>query len=95
MEVEEKSKIDRRLARIEGQIRGIRKMLDEGQYCMDVLSQISAARSALNRAGAELVTSHVKSCVIGHQSSLAHAKSAGMTTEELIEELRANISRLL
>ena len=70
-------------------------MLDEGQYCMDVLSQISAARSALNQAGAELVTSHVKSCVIGHDSSSAHAKSAGMTTDELMEELRANIARLL
>lgn len=53
-----------RLNRIEGQIRGIRKMVDEDRYCVDVLTQVSAVQSALNAFTKELLARHIKSCVV-------------------------------
>ncbi|NLK07964.1 MAG: metal-sensitive transcriptional regulator [Firmicutes bacterium] len=52
-----------RLSRIEGQIRGISRMIEDEQYCIDVLNQISAARSALNSVGQIMLEGHIKGCV--------------------------------
>ena len=52
-----------RLNRIEGQIRGIHKMVDEGAYCVDILTQVNAARCSLNSFSKVLLGSHIKSCV--------------------------------
>ena len=52
-----------RLNRIEGQIRGIHKMIDDGAYCVDVLNQVNAARCSLNSFSKVLLASHIKSCV--------------------------------
>lgn len=52
-----------RLNRIEGQIRGIRRMVEEEAYCIDILTQVSAASSALNSFTRELLTDHIKTCV--------------------------------
>ena len=52
-----------RLSRIEGQIRGIRGMVEKDAYCIDILNQVSAASSALNSFTKVLLTSHIKSCV--------------------------------
>ncbi len=52
-----------RLRRIEGQVRGIQKMLEENRDCMDVVIQIQAARAALSRVEGEVVRRHVESCV--------------------------------
>lgn len=87
--------IDRRLARIEGQIRGLRKMVEEDQYCCDVLTQLAATRSALDQVGAELATGHVKTCILGHGTEGAHAQTEPMSQEELLEELRLTLSRLM
>ncbi|MBI5622740.1 MAG: metal-sensitive transcriptional regulator [Elusimicrobia bacterium] len=53
----------RRLNRIEGQVRGIRKMVEEGRYCIDIALQIRAARAALKKAGIEILDSHLRTCV--------------------------------
>lgn len=53
-----------RLNRIEGQVRGIRKMIEEGRYCVDILTQVSSVKSALNAFNKELLESHIKSCVV-------------------------------
>ncbi len=53
-----------RLNRIEGQICGIRKMIEENRYCPDVLVQVSAVQSALNSFNKLLLSSHIKSCVV-------------------------------
>ena len=53
----------KRLARIEGQIRGIAKMVDEDRYCIDLVTQIGAVRAALDRAEAEILRDHVATCV--------------------------------
>ena len=87
--------IDRRLARIEGQVRGLRRLLEEDAYCCDILTQIAATRSALDQAGAELAASHVRTCIVGHGTECAHEHAQPMTQEELLDELRLTLSRLM
>lgn len=53
-----------RLSRIEGQIRGVKKMIESDAYCIDVLNQVSAASSALNSFSKLLLANHIKSCVV-------------------------------
>lgn len=60
---EEKKALLSRLRRVEGQIRGIEKMVESGAYCPDILVQVSAATSALNSFNKELLACHIKSCV--------------------------------
>ena len=57
-----------RLRRIEGQIRGIETMVDEDRYCIDVLTQISAARAALDKVALGLLDDHAHHCVLGAAS---------------------------
>jgi CsoR family transcriptional regulator, copper-sensing transcriptional repressor len=52
-----------RLRRVEGQVRGIQKMVDEDRYCIDVLTQVNAARSALESVALELLSDHTQHCV--------------------------------
>ena len=52
-----------RLSRIEGQIRGIRRMVEEEAYCIDIITQVSAARSALNSFSREILSDHIRHCV--------------------------------
>ncbi|WP_408011503.1 metal-sensing transcriptional repressor [Pseudalkalibacillus sp. A8] len=60
---EEKQAIINRLKRIEGQVRGIQKMVEEDRYCVDVIVQISAINAALRKVGLTLMERHTKSCV--------------------------------
>ena len=53
-----------RLNRIEGQIRGIKGMLDKSAYCPDILTQVAAVNAALNAFGRELLMSHIRTCVV-------------------------------
>ena len=53
-----------RLSRIEGQVRGIREMVESDRYCVDILTQVSAIQSALNSFNKVLLSSHIKSCVV-------------------------------
>jgi DNA-binding FrmR family transcriptional regulator len=53
-----------RLSRIEGQVRGVARMVSEDQYCIDVLTQINAAKSAIDQVGLLLLEDHIKSCVV-------------------------------
>jgi DNA-binding FrmR family transcriptional regulator len=56
-----------RLARIEGQVRGVAKMVEEDRYCIDVVTQINAARAALDKVALGLVDGHVRHCLVeGH-----------------------------
>ncbi len=61
---ETKANLVTRLNRIEGQIRGVRSMIEKDTYCDDVLNQISAIQSALNSVGKVLLEAHVKSCIV-------------------------------
>jgi CsoR family transcriptional regulator, copper-sensing transcriptional repressor len=76
------------LARIEGQVRGVSRMVDEDRYCIDIVTQIAAVRAALRRVQEEILRDHVGHCV-------EHAIASGNKTEQRrkIEELMAVIGR--
>ena len=61
---EEIKALKTRLNKIEGQIRGINKMIDDDRYCVDVLMQVSSVQSALNAFNKVLLSSHIRSCVV-------------------------------
>ena len=83
---EEKRALINRLSRIEGQIRGIRGMVEKEAYCTDILQQVSAAQSALNAFSRELLGSHIRSCVV-------QDIRAGNT--EVVDDLLATIQKLM
>ncbi|MGI6093046.1 MAG: metal-sensitive transcriptional regulator [Veillonellaceae bacterium] len=61
---QERNDLTKRLRRIAGQINGIEKMVNDKRYCVDILQQVVAARSALNQVGLKILESHTKSCVV-------------------------------
>ncbi|MFI3141013.1 MAG: metal-sensing transcriptional repressor [Clostridia bacterium] len=61
---DEVNKLNNRLKRIEGQVRGVQRMLSEDAYCTDILTQVSAIQSALNAFNQELLENHIKTCVV-------------------------------
>ena len=95
MQDTERKKLKSRLNRIAGQVSGIQKMLDEDRYCVDILVQVAAVRSALDALGIELLTAHVESCVVGHGTDTEHACAKPMTREQLVEEVRTVLARFL
>ena len=84
---ENKESLLKRLNRIEGQIRGLGKMVGDDKYCIDILTQISAARSALDKVAVELVRDHARHCLGVHGT-------AGKTDEKA-DELANAIARML
>jgi DNA-binding FrmR family transcriptional regulator len=83
-----KASVKKRLNRIEGQVRGLSKMVDEGRYCIDIVTQISAVRAALRRMEEEVLKDHVSHCV-------EHAITSGNKADQRnkIAELMAVIGR--
>jgi DNA-binding FrmR family transcriptional regulator len=79
-----KSSTRKRLNRIEGQVRGLSKMLDEDRYCIDVVTQISAVRSALDRVEEEILRDHVSTCV-EHAIASGNKADQRRKVAELIE----------
>lgn len=63
LSVEEKKDLEIRLKRIEGQVRGIQKMIEEDKYCVDILTQVSAVRGALKKVGLIILDKHIHGCV--------------------------------
>lgn len=61
--IENKEDILKRLRRIEGQVKGIQKMIDEDQYCVDILTQVAAVRAAINRVGSLILEKHSMTCI--------------------------------
>lgn len=95
METKDRKAIDRRLARAEGQVRGVRRLLEEDAYCCDVLNQIAAARSALDQAAALLASQHIRHCVLGHDTERAHPTARTMSQEDVLDELEEVLRRLV
>ncbi|CAM4488092.1 DNA-binding FrmR family transcriptional regulator [Paenibacillus endophyticus] len=81
-----KDNLTKRLNRIEGQIRGVKAMIEKDTYCDDVLNQIAAAQSALNSVGKLLLEGHLKSCVV-------ERIQAGES--EVIDELLITVNKLM
>ncbi|GAA4771017.1 metal-sensitive transcriptional regulator [Actinomycetospora chibensis] len=79
----------RRLRRIEGQVRGIAKMIEDEKYCIDVLTQVSAATHALQNVALGLLEEHMGSCVVDA------AKAGDDEAAEKVQEASAAIARLV
>jgi len=84
---EHKDKLLKRLARAEGQVRGIARMLEEDRYCIDVLTQLAAVDAALETVALEILDDHVKHCVAGALSS-GDAADAQRKIDELLGAVR-------
>ena len=68
---------------------------EQERYCVDVLHQISAIRSALDALGVELLTNHLETCVLGHNKGEGHPKAKAMTAEALVAEVHNVVARFL
>ena len=86
--VSDKEALVKRLHRIEGQVRGIERMVEEDRYCIDILTQIGAVTTALESLGFRILDSHVRHCVAG-----ALASGDAEVTAEKSEELLAAVHR--
>ena len=83
---EEKKKLIHRLNRIEGQIRGIRGMLERDAYCPDILTQCAAVNAAVNAFNRDLIASHIRGCVV---------RDMHEGREEVIDELVTTVQKLM
>lgn len=81
-----KDELRRRLARIRGQIGGLERMIEEERYCMDVLTQISAAHAALDEVALRLLDDHARHCIVDDE---------GEQRSDRADELMAAVSRLV
>jgi len=95
MNEETREKILGRVRRIAGQVAGVQRMIEQDRYCVDILNQISAARSALDALGVELLTGHLETCVLGSDKEGRHATAKAMKPKALVAEVRAVLSRFL
>jgi DNA-binding FrmR family transcriptional regulator len=88
MRPDAKSSVLKRLNRIEGQVRGLSRMVEHDRYCIDIVTQLSAVRAALRRAEEEILADHVANCV-------AHAIASGNKAEQRrkVTELMNVLSR--
>lgn len=75
-----------RLSRIEGQVRGVKKMLEDEAYCTDVLTQVTAIQAALNAFNRELLANHIKSCVV---------EDIRNGSDEVVDDLVATLQKLM
>ncbi len=85
--VQNKERLIKRLHRIEGQVRGVERMLEEERYCIDILTQISAATTALESLAFEILDDHVNHCVAGALAS-GDPEAADQKSRELLEAVR-------
>jgi CsoR family transcriptional regulator, copper-sensing transcriptional repressor len=81
-----KNQLQTRLRRIEGQVRGIQKMVEEDRYCIDVLTQIAAIQAALDKVALGLLDGHAQTCVVGADREIQDERTA---------ELMAAVARLM
>jgi DNA-binding FrmR family transcriptional regulator len=82
----DKDQILTRLRRIEGQVRGLQRLVDEDAYCIDVLTQISAVQAALDKVALGLLDEHARHCVMG---------ADGAEQVDMTDELMAAVGRLM
>ncbi|HEU4393089.1 MAG TPA: metal-sensitive transcriptional regulator [Solirubrobacterales bacterium] len=80
---QDKEAVRKRLRRIEGQVRGVERMVEEERYCIDVVTQVTAIQAALDKVALELLGNHAAHCVVG-----APAGKVDERTEELMSAVR-------
>jgi DNA-binding FrmR family transcriptional regulator len=87
----DKAKILARLRRMEGQVRGVQRMVEEDQYCLDVLTQLSAIIAAARQTGLLVLEDHIRGCIVGASPDADDESS--QKQEELLTELIGAIDR--
>ena len=87
----DKAALTRRLNRIEGQVRGITNMVEEDRYCVDILTQLAAVKSALDAVAMQLLENHATGCV---QKAIKSAKG-GKAGQDAIDEMLAVVKKLM
>lgn len=90
----DKAAYQRRLKRIEGQVRGIARMVDEDKYCIDILTQVAAINKALHAVSLGLVEDHIAHCVVGAARESDNTGDPGIV-EAKVKEATDAIGRLL
>jgi CsoR family transcriptional regulator, copper-sensing transcriptional repressor len=75
----------RRLKRVEGQVRGMQKMIEEDRYCVDILVQVSAIRSAVHQVGLTILDAHTRGCVV---SAFTNQEQVDEKIDELMDVIR-------
>ena len=85
-EEEEYKTLINRLSRIEGQVRGVRKMVENDAYCVDILTQVSAIQAALNSFNRELLSNHIRTCVMNDIKN---------GNDEIVDELVQTLQKLM
>ena len=95
MNDQQTKKIRARVNRISGQVNGIGKMVDDERYCLEILDQISAARAALDALGVELLSNHLRCCVVGHGTGSEHEHAQPLDQEQLLSEVQSALLRFL
>jgi DNA-binding FrmR family transcriptional regulator len=95
MQTEVRKKLLARVRRIAGQVGGVERMVEQDRYCVDILHQIAAVRSALDSLGVELLRRHLESCVVGHGSGSEHECAKPLTKEQLLDEVHKALSHFL
>jgi CsoR family transcriptional regulator, copper-sensing transcriptional repressor len=90
IKAKDKEKLQNRLRRIEGQVRGVQRMIDEESYCVDVLTQVASVVSALEKVGTLVLKDHVEHCLRESVESGDNQKAT-----EKVEELTAAVERFL
>jgi CsoR family transcriptional regulator, copper-sensing transcriptional repressor len=83
----EKEQLQKRLARIEGQVRGISRMIDDDRYCIDILTQLGAVDTALEAVAIKVLEEHVRHCVAGALAS-GDRQAADEKSRELLEAVQ-------
>ena len=83
---EELHSLTNRLSRIEGQVRGVKNMLEEDAYCTDILTQVTAIQAALNAFNKELLANHIRSCVV---------EDIRAGNDEVVDDLVVTLQKLM
>ena len=89
----DKDALKKRLHRIEGQVRGIERMVDEDRYCIDILTQVGAVKTALERLGLEILQTRTHLCIAAARSHPGDATTATGKSEELLAAWSATKTR--
>lgn len=90
----QKDALARRMKRVEGQVRGVGKMIDEDKYCIDILTQISAINAALHKVSLGLLEDHVSHCIVDAAAQSADTGDHAIVADK-VDEMTAAIGRLL
>jgi DNA-binding FrmR family transcriptional regulator len=83
-----KEQLQNRLARIEGQVRGVSRMVEDDRYCIDVLTQINAIRAALDKVALGLLDDHARHCLVG-------GEGGPQDPDDQVQELMGAVGRML